>query len=142
MFTTRISTLYCAIEARMRRITIFLVAILLVAGLSMAGLSIQRGLIDKNNSSSVAQPADSGLIPGVAAKAQLTHLPGHDFGAIYGTVDPGISSPINQPSLTYWIAGQMIVRRSELGPLTYPASISQPAHLPGHNFGAIDQPGS
>jgi hypothetical protein len=137
MLNTRLSTLYCEITARMRRITIFLLGIVLVAGLSMAGLSIRRALIDQNNRS-VAQRTDPGLITGVVAKSPTAFMPGHDFGAIYGSVDPGKRSPINPPFITYWVAGQIIVRPSEFGPLTYPVSALQPSHWPGHNFGAID----
>ncbi len=43
---------------------------------------------------------------------------GHDYGAIYGKVDPGLKYLTNLPPFIVNINGQLVVRRSELGPLT------------------------
>jgi hypothetical protein len=72
-------------------------------------------------------------------------LPGHDFGTIYGNVDPGVRQRTDPPPFVYWSNGQMVVRRSELGPLTDPVSnpvaetVVNPSRVlgPGRDFGAI-----
>jgi hypothetical protein len=54
-----------------------------------------------------------------------------------GSVDSANNIQVSSPLFTYWIAGQKLIRRSELGPLTLPLDVPRPAHLPGHDFGAI-----
>ncbi len=55
----------------------------------------------------------------------------------YGSVDPVNNIQDGSPLFTYWAAGQKIIRRSELGPLTLPLEVPRPAPLPGRDFSAI-----
>jgi hypothetical protein len=67
--------------------------------------------------------------------------PGHDYGGIYGAVDPGIYRRDHpQPPFIYKVNGQTVVRRSELGPLTDPVENSIPVFPvrgPGRDYGTI-----
>ncbi len=45
---------------------------------------------------------------------------GHDFGAIYGLVDPGVFPHAYVPPFPESIAGEWVLRSTELGPLTQP----------------------
>jgi hypothetical protein len=113
----------------------------ILAGLTVACATTKQPISnDPVASKPVAQASNKLPLQEQTAISPQTHLPGHDFGDIYGAIDPGLSQRADPPSFIYWVNGQMVVRRSELGPLTEPADNFFPtiaARGPGHDFGAI-----
>lgn len=128
---------YVVFSSRMSRIIKFLLATFLVAGLSVAGMSITRAFSRTNNKINLVQPAELRPLTITVDNTQQSLRPGHDFGAIYGSTTLSSSSQIEAPLLAYWVNGQMVVRRSELGPLTGTVDEPLPKLGPGHDFGAI-----
>jgi hypothetical protein len=121
----------------MSRITKFFLATLIVAALSTTSLFITKAFSDTNNKNSVVQPSGPRQLTAPVDYSRQALRPGHDFGAIYGATDLGISMPVDPPLITYWVNGLMVVRRSELGPLTGTFEDPLPKIEPGHDFGAI-----
>jgi hypothetical protein len=128
---------YVVIRLKMSRIAKILLAAILVAGLSVAGMSIASAFSHINNKISVVQPPERKPLTTTGDISQQSLRPGHDFGAIYGSSDPGSSLQVDPPLLAYWVNGLMVVRHSELGPLTGTIDASITPHRPGHDFGAI-----
>jgi hypothetical protein len=124
----------------------FLLIAIVLTVIIMVGICITQNSsyisVNSNsaNSNSVAQVSNVLPLQEPGAISTQTHLPGHDFGAINGSTDPGLSQRTDPPAFVYWVNGQMVVRRSEFGPLTDPVENSIPAisaHEPGRDFGAI-----
>jgi hypothetical protein len=146
MLANRLLTLSFSKAPAMRYTAKILLVASILAGLTVAcAPSTQPALSDPVNGNAVVQA--SNVLPSQEpiAAAPQTNLPGHNFGDIYGAVDPGASQRSDPPHLVYWVNGQMVVRRSELGPLTDPVSnpvaetVVEPAAVlgPGRDFGAI-----
>lgn len=84
-----------------------------------------------------ASRSDNGALTDPIKYPLQVHFLGHNFGAINGAFDPGLSLADISP-FSYKFAGITVERRSELGPLTGTTDYPLQAHLPGHDFGAID----
>jgi hypothetical protein len=130
-------SLYVGITSRRSRIIILLVATLLVVGLSFADLTISKASTYTGNRNSVVQVSDLKPFTNTVGDSRQVIQPGHDFGAINGAIDPGVRLLADLPLFTYWFNGQMVVRRSELGPLINPVDAFISPRWPGHDFGAI-----
>jgi hypothetical protein len=128
---------YVVISLRMSRIAKIFLAAILVAGLIVAGLSVASAFSRINDKISIVQPSGRRPLTTTGDTSQQLLRPGHDFGAIYGSSDLGSSLRVDPPLLAYQVNGQMLVRRSELGPLTGTIDASIAPHRPGHDFGAI-----
>ena len=76
---------------------------------------------------------------GMNDNAPIQHYPGHDFNALYA--HPNLDNSLLKAAgpFSYTLSqGTIVVRRSELGPLTGTVGNSLPIRGPGHDFGAID----
>ena len=137
MLKNHLFTLYDLITSRMSHITKFMFATLLLAGLSLPGMSITKEFSYTDIRNKIDPLSAINPITATTDRSQQAFQPGHDFGAIYGATDPGINLRTDPSLFTYWVNGQMVVRRYELGPLTDPVEASLPLYQPGHDFGAI-----
>jgi hypothetical protein len=94
---------------------IFLIAMLL-AGLTMACTSTSQASI--SDITNQVQPSNPISLAESANNPHPTHSPGHDYGAIDSSAYPRINQLVTQMPFVTWIGGQMVIRRSEMGPLT------------------------
>jgi hypothetical protein len=125
------------IPLKMGQVTKFLSITLLVAALFVSALPLSRPPFYPDGHNSALANTSLKQTTTLLAAFALPLKPGHDFGAIYGAIDPGAGPRISSPAFTYWSAGLMVVRRSELGILAEPLNIVQSVSNPGHDFGAI-----
>jgi len=143
MFTNNLFNLHDAIGSRMSRFSMLLLATLLVVVVSLANLSIAQASINTSNGISETQRSDFRSLTESADISLLLFRPGHDFGA---TDDPSVlvsanasynqSADIALAKYLYAEYGIDILGRLNTQPLNAPLSL----RLPGHDFGAIDEP--
>lgn len=87
---------------------------------------------------SVIQQANFVPWTGTIGNAPTRHWPGHDFGAIVAASSLDSHLPAAVMPFYYSLHnGTIVVRNSELGPLTGTADNSLQTRGPGHDFGAI-----
>jgi hypothetical protein len=155
MFIKNVLTLSFSKATGMRHAIKFLLLASILAGLTVACATTTSETLNKPvDKNAVAQASNVLPQQEPAAISPQTHLPGRNFGDIYGAVDPGASQRADPPSFIYWSNGQMVVRRSGFGPghdfgsiygtvdpgaslNTDPVDVSVPARGPGHDYGAI-----
>lgn len=146
MFTQNSLTLSFLRTSRMRYTAIFLLIAAILAGFTTAcATTAQSASNDPVAAEMAALPSNPGTSPGTVDNSLAVHGSGHEYGAINGVIDPGTSLRANPPPFVYWVIGQMVVRRSELGPLNDLVSnpvvdvvVDPPQALgSGRDFGAI-----
>ncbi len=125
MNNTTVTTQSPKLASEKRYTRILLLIVLILAGISIVALI--------SNKPSETTTSTVGSIP----LPNSSRLPGHNFGAIYGEVDPGANKWGSQLPFVTTIAGQTVIRRSELGPLTEIVADPPKKHGPGHDYGSI-----
>jgi hypothetical protein len=128
--------LFVAFALLLRRATKLLVTGAILANFGMAILpgSIRfTGTVNTNMDVSGFE-----LLPltGTVGYSLFPSRPMHDPGVTGSTSDPGVGSPSANP-ISYTVNGFIVVRRSELGPLTGTVNDPLLTHGPGHDFGVL-----
>jgi hypothetical protein len=123
-----ISTISPKVTSEKRYTRILMLVILILAAITIAALLATRPTANLGfKENSIGQSSNLSSMNEASSQSNKSHLPGHDFGAIYGDYDPMFNTQTKLPLLTYTIAGHLLTRRSELGPLTGSIYDSLPA---------------
>jgi hypothetical protein len=135
MNTTFLFTLSDRVATRLWHATKYVFIVSLLAGLFVACASTSQEPI--NNIANQVQPSNPLTLPEAAITPHPTHSPGHDFGAIDSSAYPRINHLVTQMPFVYWVGGHMLMRRSEMGPLTNYYDNTAQAYGAGQNLSKL-----
>lgn len=137
MNTKSLFTRSAQVASRIKYAAKSFLIISLLAGISLAFVPTAQASSNRSaKTNAIVQPYETMLLAETYSDSLPSRGPGRDFGAIDYSAYSFIKQLSIQNPFVYWYAGQMVVRRSELGPLTDSTSNSIPLHTPGHDFDA------